>query len=93
MQRFIEGRNRIITYLHNPLTWRPPNYLSLRIISSSYIYQKIKINLFLSQNSTSNQSDVSTLILFLSKGREGKAWEPNKMLFLPPEIVSLTSPH
>jgi hypothetical protein len=56
------------------------------------IQNKIKIPLSLSQAFITYHPNVFILILSLTEGRAGIAWEPsdNKMLFPPPEIKCLT---
>jgi hypothetical protein len=74
-----------------PLLWRPLNYLTFQIIISTYINQKIKITLSLKLLLLTTLT-LFTLILSLSEGRAGIAWEPcnNKMLSLPPDVKCLS---
>jgi hypothetical protein len=64
-----------------------PNYR----FNINYINKKIKILLFLSEAFTSYYLNVFILILSLSEGRAGIAWETsnNKTLFLLPETKRL----
>jgi hypothetical protein len=75
-----------------PLLWRPPNNLSFQINISTHINQKRKIPLTLSQVSTCCHPNVFTLVLSLSEGHTGNAWEPSNktMLFLASEIKCLS---
>jgi hypothetical protein len=69
-------------------------YTSFGFIVSTCINQKIKISLSLSFGFTIYHPNVFTLIVSVSEGRAGIAWEPSNkmMLSLPLEITSLTSP-
>jgi hypothetical protein len=65
------------------------NYLDeLQYYHFAVLNQKIKIPPSLSQALTLYHHNVFTVILPLSEGQAGKAWEPSKkmMLFLPPDI-------